>query len=91
MDATSPEDYATKIRQDGWATSPTYTQNLIKIYRNYAENLDVKPVVKDKQPVIDAVKNLQTKLNDFGGYGLAVDGIIGAKTTDAYNKFRSTK
>lgn len=86
-DATSPEDYATKIRQDGWATSPTYTQNLIKIYRNYAENLG-QNTPKDKTPVIDAVKNLQTKLNDFGGYGLAVDGIIGPKTTDAYNKFR---
>lgn len=85
--ATSPEDYATKIRQDGWATSPTYTQNLINIYNKYVKNsAQNKP--KDKTPVIDAVKNLQTKLNDFGGYGLAVDGIIGPKTTEAYNKFR---
>lgn len=86
-DATSPEDYATKIRQDGWATSPTYTQNLIKIYRKYAEILEDK-TIKDKTPVIEAVKNLQTKLNDYGNYNLAVDGIIGPKTTEAYNNFK---
>lgn len=89
-DATSPEDYATKIRQDGWATSPTYTKNLINTYNTYADLLKTN-VIKDNTPVIEAVKNLQTKLNDFGNYNLVVDGIIGPKTTEAYNKFRSTK
>ena len=90
-DATSPEDYATKIRQDGWATSPTYTKNLINTYNTYADLLKANAIIKDKTPVIEAVKNLQTKLNDFGNYNLVVDGIIGPKTTEAYNKFRSTK
>lgn len=88
INATSVEDFAEKIRSAGWATSFTYRESIIKNYHKYVENLDTKPVVKDKTPVIDAVKNLQTKLNDFGSYGLAVDGIIGPKTTEAYNNFK---
>ena len=92
--ATSPEDYIIKLKNDGWATSSSYINTLtnilntndLKKYDN--TNIPVQPV-KDKSAVISAVKSLQTALNNYGNYGLAVDGIIGPKTEAAYKQFRS--
>ena len=91
--ATSPEDYIQKLKADGWATSSTYINTLTNILNNNGlkkydgNNIPVAPV-KDKTAVISAVKNLQTALNSYGNYGLAVDGIIGPKTLSAYNNFK---
>lgn len=91
--ATSPEDYITKLKLDGWATSSTYINTLTNIlntngFKKYdGATINTQPV-KDKTPVILAVKSLQTALNNYGNYGLAVDGIIGPLTEGAYKKFR---
>lgn len=85
-DATSPEDYITKLKNDGWATSSTYIGTLTNILN--VNNLKKWDDDKDNTGVILAVKNLQKELNAFGNYGLAVDGIIGPKTIEAYQKFR---
>lgn len=84
-DVKTPQEYAQKIKEDGWATSPTYTQKLIDIYNKYyGENAQKTP---DKTQVKEAIKQLQTALNNYGGYGLVVDGIIGPKTLQAINKY----
>lgn len=86
--ATSPEDYIIKLKNDGWATSSTYINTLTNILN--INNLKQYDTNKDKTAVINAVKNLQQELNNFGNYNLAVDGIIGPKTTAAYQNFRGT-
>lgn len=89
--ANSPEQYIQFLKADGWATSSKYVNTLTTILTaNNFKKYDTETVVqeKDKNKVIEAVKNLQTELNNYGGYGLAVDGIIGPKTTAAYNNFR---
>lgn len=85
-EATSPEDYIKKLKNDGWATSSTYINTLTNILN--VNNLKQWDDDKDNTGVILAVKNLQKELNNFGNYGLAVDGIIGPKTIEAYQKFR---
>lgn len=85
-EATSPEDYIKKLKNDGWATSSTYINTLTNILN--VNNLKKWDDDKDNTGVILAVKNLQKELNAFGNYGLAVDGIIGPKTIEAYQKFR---
>lgn len=45
-------------------------------------------IAKDKTKVINAVKELQKALNEYGNYGLVIDGIIGPLTTGAYQNFR---
>lgn len=91
--ASSPEDYITRLKNSGWATSSTYINTLTKIMNDNGlkkydgANIPVAPV-KDKSPVISAVKSLQTVLNNYGNYGLVVDGIIGPKTETAYKQFR---
>ena len=93
--ATSPEDYITKLKLDGWATSSSYINTLTNILNTNGfkkfdgVNIPVQPV-KDKSPVISAVKSLQTALNNYDNYGLAVDGIIGPKTEGAYKLFRNS-
>ena len=87
-EATSPEDYITKLKNDGWATSSTYINTLTNILN--VNNLKVWDDAKDNTNVITAVKSLQQALNEFGNYGLVVDGIIGPKTMTAYQKFRGT-
>lgn len=85
-ETTSPEDYIKKLKNDGWATSSTYINTLTNILN--VNNLKQWDDDKDNTGVILAVKNLQKELNNFGNYGLAVDGIIGPKTIEAYQKFR---
>lgn len=85
-EATSPEDYIKKLKNDGWATSSTYINTLTNILN--VNNLKQWDDDKDNTGVILAVKNLQKELNNFGNYGLVVDGIIGSKTIEAYQKFR---
>lgn len=87
-EATSPEDYIQKLKDDGWATSSTYVKTLTDILN--INNLKQYDDNKDKSAVINAVKNLQQELNNFGNYNLVVDGIIGPKTTAAYQNFRGT-
>lgn len=93
--ATSPEDYITKLKLDGWATSSSYINTLTNILNTNGfkkfdgVNIPVQPV-KDKSVVISAIKSLQTALNNYGNYGLAVDGIIGPKTEGAYKLFRNS-
>lgn len=92
--ATSPEDYIIKLKNDGWATSSTYINTLTNILntnnlKKYDDSNLPNTIVRDKTAVISAVKSLQTALNEFGNYGLAVDGIIGPKTETAYKQFRS--
>lgn len=87
-EATSPEDYIQKLKDDGWATSSTYVKTLTNILN--INELRKYDYVKDTTNVITAVKSLQQALNEFGNYGLAVDGIIGPKTISAYQKFRGT-
>lgn len=91
--ATSPEDYITKLKNDGWATSSTYINTLTKIMNDNnlkqydGINIPNAPV-KDKTAVISAVKSLQKALNEYGNYGLVEDGIMGPLTIGAYNNFR---
>lgn len=92
--ATSPEDYITKLKNDGWATSSTYITTLTNILnQNNLKQYDgtnITPTpIKDKSAVILAVKNLQTALNQYGNYGLKVDGILGPLTQGAYTRFKN--
>lgn len=93
--ATSPEDYITKLKLDGWATSSSYINTLTNILNTNGfkkfdgVNIPVQPV-KDKSVIISAVKSLQTALNNYDNYGLVVDGIIGPKTEGAYKLFRNS-
>lgn len=85
--ATSPQDYIQKIAADGWATGPNYANACIKMYNQLYNTNQVVANAKDKTPVKNAIKTLQSALNDFGGYNLAVDGIIGKKTLEAIEKY----
>ena len=91
-DASSAQDYIAKLKQDGWATSSTYINTLTNILvANNLKQYDYVNVIyttNNKDAVINAVKKLQEELNKFGNYGLVVDGIMGNKTIEAYNKFR---
>lgn len=87
-EATSPEDYIQKLKDDGWATSSTYVKTLTNILNiNELKKYDND---KDRNGVLTAIKSLQEELNKFGDYKLVVDGIIGPKTMEAYQKFRGT-
>lgn len=87
--ATSPEDYIQKLKADGWATSSSYVTTLTNILNtNNLKSYDGTVITKSDKEIRQAVKSLQQALNDYGNYGLAVDGIIGPKTTEAYNKYR---
>lgn len=87
--ASSPEDYIRKIAADGWATGPNYANACIKMYNQLYKNNAGTPA-KDKTPVKNAIKSLQQELNNFGGYGLAVDGIFGKKTLAAVEKYNKS-
>lgn len=45
--ATNYKDYATKIKEDGWATSSSYTTNLIKIVEQYLLEKEVATTSKE--------------------------------------------
>lgn len=63
-----------------------------KTIENYAENPTPNTagvqVMNKKENVKNAIKNLQQALNDYGKYGLVVDGIFGPKTQDALNRYK---
>lgn len=63
-----------------------------KTTENFAEkpttNTTGVQVMDKKENVKNAIKNLQKALNDYGKYGLVVDGIFGPKTQDALNKYK---
>lgn len=92
-DATTLQQYATMIKQDGYATSSTYVNTIISIANKYGlqsydwENVQIaKPTLRigDKN---EEVKVLQSNLNRFG-YGLYVDGDFGKKTEEALIDFQ---
>lgn len=95
-DATSPEDYIEKLKQDGWATSSTYINTLKKLLNDYGlkkyDNAsNIIKINEQKQADKDTIKknteNMQKILNNYG-YNLAVDGILGVKTFNALQDFR---
>lgn len=43
-------DYATKLKEDNWATSSSYTKNLINIVEKYLLNEKPTPAVSDDNP-----------------------------------------
>lgn len=84
------------VKDDGYATSPTYTQTLISVIEKYKlyewdENTYTVPDknVKKGSPK-DDVKWVQMMLNRYG-YDLAVDGIWGDKTDKAVIGFQKAK
>lgn len=90
--AKSPEEYIKLLKQDCYATAPDYVQTLTNILernnlKQYDNGQQVQIVQKDKSGVKNAVKTLQTELNKYGDYKLAVDGIFGPKTLAAINNF----
>lgn len=90
--ASTPEDYIRKIAADGWATGPNYANACIKMYNQLygGKSTTAATPAKDKTGVKNAIKNLQQELNNFGGYGLAVDGIFGKKTLSAVEKYNKS-
>lgn len=90
------------VREDGYATSPTYTSTLInciekyKLYEWDSGNVTVgnphrEPVTNVKEGERgDIVKWIQWQLNQYG-YGLKVDGIWGDDTTRCVKGFQKAK
>ena len=99
--ATTPDQYLTFIKQDGYATSSTYVAN--NLGRITAMNLtrfdNFANLVPTGNPYTEPEKNI--KLNSRGndvrwlqyelnkkGYKLIVDGIAGPKTIEALTDFQ---
>lgn len=87
------------VREDGYATSPTYTETLIKTIETYhlyewdgvkAENPYPEPHVIVKLGMTgDCVKWLQWELNHKGAI-LKMDGVFGEKTLQAVLDFQNS-
>lgn len=90
--ATTPREYLTKIKNDGYATSSSYVQsNLNVINRHDLQRFDWKNEAEKKNPYKltatimrqgsrgESVKWLQWELNRHGA-NLEIDGIFGIKT-----------
>lgn len=84
------------VKDDGYATSPTYTQTLISVIEKYKlyewdENTYTAPDKNVKKGSSkDDVKWVQMMLNRYG-YDLVVDGIWGDKTDKAVIGFQKAK
>lgn len=50
-EAKEYKDYATKIKEDGWATSSSYTKNLINIVEKYLIETNNKKEVSNDNPI----------------------------------------
>lgn len=90
--ATTPKEYLTKIKNDGYATSSSYVQsNLNVINRHDLQRFDWENETEKKNPYKltatimrqgshgESVKWLQWELNRHGA-NLELDGIFGIKT-----------
>lgn len=90
--ATTPKEYLTKIKNDGYATSSSYVQsNLNVINRHDLQRFDWENEAEKKNPYKltatimrqgsrgESVKWLQWELNRHGA-NLELDGIFGIKT-----------
>lgn len=93
-DAVSPEDYISKLKEDGWATSFSYINTLTSILNKYgfkkfddpSVKVEASKMTEDKQTIKELSKKLQEILNKYGA-GLVEDGIIGPKTYNALQIF----
>lgn len=91
--ATSAKNYVELIKKDGYATDNSYIVKVCNIIDKYnLTQYDGEVYVnKDKTVVINAVKEVQTALNNYGNYSLVIDGIIGPKTKEAVRRFNISK
>ena len=88
------------VQADGYATSPVYTETLIKTIETYhlyewdgqkAENPYPEPhIVLKKGMSGDEVKWLQWEMNHYNPGLLVIDGIFGEKTEDAVLDFQKS-
>ena len=64
-EASNYVEYATKLKEDGWATSSSYTKSLINIVETYLKNEDKTPVVSNTTNDFDTIAKYVIK----GYYG----------------------
>lgn len=81
------------IQQDGYATDPSYANQLIEIIQEYSLNqYDGGQMVSSTVNIVavsNTYKIIQTQLNTLLKKGLTVDGIPGAITIQAIKDFQS--
>lgn len=64
-EASNYVEYATKLKEDGWATSSSYTKSLITIVETYLKNGDKTPVASNTTNDFDTIAKYVIK----GYYG----------------------
>ena len=104
LGANTPKEYLECIKKDGYATSSSYVSSCMGVIsRHGLERFDsdvTAPTIGNPYKLTDtllklgsrgdSVKWLQWELNNRG-YTLTIDGIFGAKTTEAVKKFQTDK
>lgn len=91
-----PDQFIREVHKAGHATDPAYSDKIISMMQKYnlyqynagGGGTPSKPTIKEgsKGP---AVSEAQDLLNKKGNYGLAVDGVFGAKTKIAVIDFQT--
>lgn len=86
--------YAEYLKKDGWATSSTYMETLIKTVKKYdLTRFDSDPLVSStvlkRGDRGDEVVKIQLALYNRGYDVGKIDGIFGAKTEDAVRAFQA--
>ena len=66
-EASNYVEYAKKLKEDGWATSSSYTKSLITIVETYLKNEDKTPVASNTTNDFDTIARYVIK--GYYGYG----------------------
>ncbi|HLT61660.1 MAG TPA: glucosaminidase domain-containing protein [Microlunatus sp.] len=89
-----PDQFIREVHRAGYATDPAYSDKIISLMRKYdlyqydQGGAPSRPTLREGSRG-QAVEQAQTLLNQKGDYGLAVDGVFGARTKAAVVDFQT--